>query len=412
MSKEIKVQTSASKRSGRFMRTLLLIANIFFFGIALPCLTGEVFARITYTKWVPSNYRGIYENFLHATSSAATYYYYRAHPYSVYEPNPDYRSSYGEKLHTEDAFRYPEMSFEKSENTYRIVLLGGSNVYDNDTTLLQTYGAWLEEYLNLLFPGKNIQILNAAVGGYNSADSFARFHFKVLDYSPDMVIVQHSMSDVWPRVFRPKEFRNDYRNSRKPMDRFEPPSSWQLSWLRRSILLKVLYFQFVLKGAIPDIMQVTYQSANVGMYQNFQSSSPSALQRNLEDIVFIARSRGIAVVLATDPYNDLFYEHPDVTKDSYYVLVLGTQEHNEVIRHIAKDTSAVLVDLENAIPKDKDKKYFGDVAHTSVKGSRLKAKLVGDGIKTFLEERFQTKAVPVNFTVSEGFNQPDAVLKR
>jgi lysophospholipase L1-like esterase len=298
------------------------------------------------------------------------------------------------------------MSPAKPVGTYRIALLGGSVTYENDTPMKQTFGAYLEEYAGGIFPDRRIEILNAAVGGYNSADGFARFHFKVLDYSPDMVLINFDVNDIWPRAFA-KEFTNDYRNARIIMSQRHNPTPTELKWLRRSAFLRVLYFRYVLKGALPNIMEMTYVSSNTALYmENFKRSSSSAFRRNIEDMVYIAKGRGITPVLVTTPLHATMYK-PD---DPYYVLVLGGREHNEVVRDIAQKENVTLIDLEKMIPGNST--YLGDVCHLTWRGNRLRAKLIADALAPFLEKQFGATAQPYPWPIEELNAPPPAVLKR
>lgn len=393
----------------RHPRLLRIIGAVIGILVFIP-VTAEISAHLMYDSVIPKWSQNLYHQFIHRELMGAAYYWaYRPHPYTVFEPNPEYALKDGEKPHTRDAFRYPEMSAEKPAGVFRIAVLGGSVTYQNDTPLLMTYGAYLEEYLNGIFPGKKIEILNAAVGGQNSADGFARFHFKVLDYSPDMVLINFDMNDVWARVFS-RDFKNDYRDVRKSMEKLHRPSDRELKWLKRSALLRVLYFKYVLKGTIPNIMELTYQSdSTANYYENFKKSSTSAFQRNMEDIVYIANGRRIEPVLLTTPFEERFYE-PDPVAEPYYVLVLGAIEQNKVTREIASREKTPLIDLEKIMPKGK--KWFGDVCHTSWAGNRLKAKLVGDALAPMLSEKLEMESVPYDFPVLEEGAQPLARLNR
>lgn len=361
-------------------------------------------ARLMYEKTIAPWQINLYEQFIAEKLVGAAYFWaYRPHPYTVYEPNPGYSLPSGEVVHTEDAFRTPFVPVKKESGTFRIALVGGSVIYQNDTPVKQTYAAYLTEYLNGCFPGHRIEVLNAAVGGHNSADQLARFHFKVLDYQPDMVVVHLHMNDVWPRLFS-SDFKNDYRNSRTPMKERHLPTATERKFLKYSYLYRILYFKWVLHSSLPNIMEVTYRPSNTAnFYNNFLNSTPDAFRRNVESLIAIARAHGVQPVLTTTAFDESF-DTPDPEKDPYYVLILGSREHNQVMREIAEKEHVELIPLDELIPKDPG--IFGDVVHLSWKGNRMLTKIVADRLVPSLEQFFHTKAVTYDFPISDTAAQP------
>ena len=58
---------------------------------------------------------------------------------------------------------------QKSTNTYRVFMLGGSTTYGIPYGPDAAFSFWLEERLSRLYPHKNIEVINAGVPGYGSA---------------------------------------------------------------------------------------------------------------------------------------------------------------------------------------------------------------------------------------------------
>lgn len=93
-------------------------------------------------------------------------------------------------------FRGREFSKEKSQNTIRIVCLGGSTTYGVDVGDNETWPAILELFLLGSLPGKQVEVLNAGVPGYISAHSLYNFENELQKFNPDFVIVLDGLNDI------------------------------------------------------------------------------------------------------------------------------------------------------------------------------------------------------------------------
>lgn len=95
-----------------------------------------------------------------------------------------------------DCFRGSrEYSIEKPENVYRIVLLGDSFVFGDGLNESQTLAAQLEQKLNSKGTEKTFEVLNLAVGAYNTHLEVSRFERLGLKYKPDIVIIGYHPND-------------------------------------------------------------------------------------------------------------------------------------------------------------------------------------------------------------------------
>lgn len=57
---------------------------------------------------------------------------------------------------------------------------------------------WLiQRYLDALYPGPGIRVVNAGISGHKSTDMAARFQRDVLDAKPDLVTISVGVNDVW-----------------------------------------------------------------------------------------------------------------------------------------------------------------------------------------------------------------------
>lgn len=121
---------------------------------------------------------------------------YRPHPYMLYELNPNWTSSDGKTHHNSLGFRGREVAPRKRPGCVRIVCMGESTTYctgiadDRDT-----YPARLEAHLRALHPNRDIEVVNAGIGGFTSIENLLRFHFHVAPLTPDLVIYYYTHND-------------------------------------------------------------------------------------------------------------------------------------------------------------------------------------------------------------------------
>ena len=94
-------------------------------------------------------------------------------------------------------FRGEEFSIEKPENVYRIFMLGGSTMFGHGATSDQTtIPGYLQELFQNYSEGFDIEIINSGIQG---ADSFSELNLiskKLLNYSPDMIVVYDGWNDL------------------------------------------------------------------------------------------------------------------------------------------------------------------------------------------------------------------------
>jgi len=114
----------------------------------------------------------------------------------IYVPTPGYELK-GRNIHIKInslGFRGEEIAREKPPGTFRIVCLGASTTFSAEVS--SNEAMWthrLQEKLRAAHPGRRIEVINAAVGGYVSADNLKRLKHHVLAHPglryPDSAVV-------------------------------------------------------------------------------------------------------------------------------------------------------------------------------------------------------------------------------
>ena len=98
-----------------------------------------------------------------------------------------------------DGFRGDEI-FQKSIDTYRIFILGGSTTFGIVSTSDQTT---ISGYLQKYFDDNGndfVEIINAGVTGANSRDEYFHLKTKILEFDPDMIILYDGWNDITSRT--------------------------------------------------------------------------------------------------------------------------------------------------------------------------------------------------------------------
>jgi lysophospholipase L1-like esterase len=247
---------------------------------------------------------------------------YRPHPYTLYELNPAWRSHSGRSQHNALGFRGAEMSREKPPGRFRIVCMGESTTYctgiDADDA---TYPARLAAHLKLLRPDRDIEVVNAGVGGYTSIENLLRYHFHVAPLSPDLIVFYYTHNDAHPRRF-PVLSRDYHEYSRSW---FEPHFKGGF----RGLLVR----RFSLaSGDIGNLVR-RYNETPKRPSANIRNNPPIAFRANMTSLALLARAAGTRVLFVNPRYRGLAKLAQGETKHAN-PAVAAMHEHRQIIESI------------------------------------------------------------------------------
>lgn len=91
-----------------------------------------------------------------------------------------------------------EFNKEKSDNVYRILVLGDSITFGWGVKLEDTFAKRLERRLNENSAAKKYEVINAGVGNYNTQMELEMLASRGLAYKPDLVILSYYINDAEP----------------------------------------------------------------------------------------------------------------------------------------------------------------------------------------------------------------------
>jgi lysophospholipase L1-like esterase len=259
------------------------------------------------------------------------------------------------------------------------VALGGSTTYtievkDNE----KTFTRQLENILRANFSYENIEVINAGVGGYNSWESLINLQFRVLDLSPDLIIIYNGTNDVHTRLVSLGSYKGDNSGRRRQWSAPRVPLLVKHSYLLRVVSSKLGWGLFRREGLGSFVDAPTFRGAlsgnpSVDPMLLLEKNPPTYFKRNLTNMVAIARAHGVEVLLSTWAHSPYF---GDYASTPHYQR--GFQENNSVIGDVARERGITLFDFAQKMPKDK--KYWRDGRHVNEEGALVKAKLFADFI--------------------------------
>ncbi len=274
-------------------------------------------------------------------------------------------------------FRGPEIPVPKPADMKRIAFVGASTTWcaevsgnDNVWTHLVT------EDLRKHFQGSNIDYVNAGVPGYRAQDSLKNFEQRVAGLRPDIVVIYHATNDMSGELRRLAA-----ANGLIPEAKGTPPS-----WLARQSLL----WNLAEKNVRIWVAQSNAEK-NVGRLEVEAATLGGAFRADLANLV--RRAQDVAAVVAVATFSvrirrgqteeqqlqsaaSALYYMPFMTPSG---LIESYARYNQVIREVAADTGALLIEGEHDIPGDAQ--HFTDSVHFTDAGSRAMANRISSALR-------------------------------
>ncbi|MEZ5502867.1 MAG: SGNH/GDSL hydrolase family protein [Halioglobus sp.] len=227
------------------------------------------------------------------------------------------------------------------------------------------------------FPGIDIDYVNAAVPGYTTQTSLKNLNYRIENLHPDIVIIYHATNDLSQEVWKLAESQGLTPSS----------SNNQPSWLAQHMLLwdlaeKNIRIIFAQHTAESEVGRVSLDEKRFG--ESFRS--------DLGQLVEAASSGGRTVAVVTfsarlRPEQSLEEKKKSAVSALFYMpfmsldgLLFGYKRYNEIIREVARNHNAILIEGENLIPGDAT--HFVDSVHFTDTGSRLMADRVINSLST------------------------------
>lgn len=270
-------------------------------------------------------------------------------------------------------YRSPERPQAKPPGVFRVLVSGGSTTFD--VLAESDAAAWPSRLeARLAAAGRPIEVWNAGFPGWTSQENVISLAIRDLDLAPDLAILYQGANDLQPashQPFDPQYEQGHAELSRRALGLDLPP----LPWLGRSLLIEKLRD---LGGGAADPWKALDQTAGAPepRRDHVAPESVAIFERNVRSYAALARSRGAAVLLVTQPVRirataraaDLTWLagwYPGLAPEA---VPRELEKLDEVLRRLGSEGVGTLADASREIPwADTD---FGDPLHYTEEGRR------------------------------------------
>lgn len=277
-------------------------------------------------------------------------------------------------------YRGKDFQKNKSIGTTRIIIFGGSSVFD----IYQPEGKdWPHLVEQMLKENgfSNVEVINAGIPGHNTFDSFGRLFSEVWTLNPDIVILYEAWNDIgWYFTSN-----STIQRSVKTYSEYEDVRISYQSVIDK-FLCECSQLYVRLRGRYYDWKYgIGLEGASKRINYNAEVTDQSLKQYkiNLEMFVDLANNINATPVLVTQARlvdkNNTSEEKLIIENQAemgYATIIKAYEKADEIIKEVSILKKVKVIDASKAVSGKM--KYFVDAVHTSSEGSYELAKVVSD----------------------------------
>jgi tetratricopeptide (TPR) repeat protein len=184
---------------------------------------------------------------------------------------------------------------EKTDTTFRVFCLGGSAAMGWPHDLSQSYPAFLQRELGVLYPNRKIEVINAAASTYSSFRVKVLFD-EIVNYEPDLILVYSGNNEFLERILYRTDQALGSPWNRSAILRTIDRAATQ--WAKRAQVVDFDNYQptFMIDIALGNTSPLKISPDQLAMVERHY-------RYNLSEMVRIARKRGIPIALLNVPVN-------------------------------------------------------------------------------------------------------------
>ncbi|HKF68860.1 MAG TPA: SGNH/GDSL hydrolase family protein, partial [Vicinamibacterales bacterium] len=209
-----------------------------------------------------------------------------------------------------DGFRSAPIAATKRPGVVRVACIGDSWTFGMNVNQDQTYPARLEMLLRQQTPRSDVEVMNFGVLGYSSFQGLELLRRRVLDLHPDVLVIGFGMNDSDVGGYRDKDVVGPAEVHWRDRVKAIPGRSESLALMKYFALLMRFHphpiGDFLKADAKADAGK-NNDTVNYDEMEPWTRVSPRDYDRNLREMVRLARDRGARAVLLD---NELWSESP------------------------------------------------------------------------------------------------------
>ena len=276
-------------------------------------------------------------------------------------------------------YRGPNFSTIKPQDTIRVIIYGGSSVFDVGSDKNTDWPQKVERLLKEK-GHDSVEVINAGIPGLASFDSVGRLLSEGHMFEPDYVVLYNTYNDFRYFVFensllrRFEPFVIDYRQ-----EYHNDADEFLCRHWKTYLFLRTLYYEknvphenrFQRAGELakrPVVHAIKQYKINIESFVD--------LARNIgAEPIIMTQGRMMSKVLKGD--FDIEYSH-DYLSMTYEAIEEAFNQSDNVLHKVSKDKNVRLIDSSKLISGKKEN--FIDIVHLSEQGGDIIAKSVADDL--------------------------------
>jgi len=273
-------------------------------------------------------------------------------------------------------FRGPLVEMPKPVGRTRLAFLGASTTFCAEATSEEkTWPARVAAALALQVPFGAVDYVNAGVGGFQMEQIAINLEKRVAPLEPDVIFIYEATNDLTKDTRELAVAQGVYTGH---ADEDSWLSRYSLAWY---LLEKNLVMRTRKAGAAKQqaVVQLDPRELSRG-YRARLSALVDAANARAKLVVLLTFStqarRGQDPARLIEACNTSFYYMPYMTPE---LLLDGFDEYNRVMREVASEKGALLLDVAFAVPGDKE--HFNDSVHFKDEGCAVFAQAVVAGLR-------------------------------
>lgn len=315
-------------------------------------------------------------------------------PYVVHHAEPSFRSP---ELHTNDyGLRTTPFSLHPAPGVTRVVMTGGSAMFGfGASDDAHTIPRIVERLVAERFPDRQIEVINAGQGSYNSTQELIQYQTLLVNLHPDILVVMNGYNDFYHGLLstRPAGFPPIWSDPNLEQKLKAVVSDHlTLADIRRPVA-KLIY-----KSAITYHLLKWWQGRATKIQSSVEENKitdrPELVDvyvRNMRMLAALTAMDGVPMILALQPTiadRKILTPHEDdfFNKSGKKDLILQVQAYEaRAVQEIADTDNVTQLHVGDAVASSSEQMFIDGVHFTDQGNAR-----VAEAISDLLEKRFIT----------------------